>query len=99
MQILCDDETQRKKLLMPFYRRKTRDEVKVCLDLNAQKWEELYKVCDRYKQMIRRNTRALSQNPNHVWSQADQDFAIEFECLKQILDLFAETCLEKNKEN
>ena len=39
------------------------------------------------------------QDPDAVLSAEDENFLIEYECLIQLIALFAETCLHRNKEN
>lgn len=39
------------------------------------------------------------KDPEHKMSWEDEEFCIEYECFCGSLDLFAETCLMRNKEN
>ena len=48
---------------------------------------------------MKRHSDALDLNPNAELSPADAEFAINYQCFIRTLDLFAETCLHRNKEN
>ena len=99
VRILTEDVVARNKLLMPIRRIKKRYEIQVCLDLGLESWVDLVEVSDQYNRIVKRHNRALVQDPDAKLSHKDEEFLIDYECFCNSLDLFAETCLQRNKKN
>lgn len=97
--ILVENEEAKQKLLMPIKRIKKRYPIQVCLDLQQEKWVDLVKVCEKHLRIVKRHEDAKLLDPNAQLSEADFEFEINYQCFNKTLDLFAETCLHRNKEN
>ena len=63
------------------------------------KWIDLAKVSDKHRRISKKHAEAQAIDPAAELSAADADFEINYACFIQTLDLFAETCLHRNKEN
>lgn len=82
---------------MPLRRIKKRYEIEVCLDMGEQRWVNLIDVSNKFSQLSKRFAKQQAEDPNATMSHADEEFLIEYECFVQTLDLFAETCLHRNR--
>lgn len=62
-------------------------------------WTNLIDVSDKYKGIMRAYKKRLAVDENAIMSEDDEMFLIEYDCFCHQLDLFAETCLMRNKIN
>lgn len=67
--------------------------------MKLERWVPLIKLSDQYAAVLKRHSKAQDLDQFAQMSAADQAFMIDYQCFVQTLDLFAETCLHRNKEN
>lgn len=99
VRILTEQEEARNKLLMPLSRLKKRHEIKVTLDMGEDETHELVAISRKNRDLRAQHKKMQEKDPDWVMSHEDEHFLIDYDCFCQQLDLFAETCLNRNKEN